>query len=83
MGFYLALTIAFGMTAVAGVLYYYSLFLEARARQMRRRLAEVERACARLSEELREARGRLAASDAEEGGEFWPETLGEHDHSHN
>jgi hypothetical protein len=81
--FYLALIIALGMTAAAGVLYYYTLFLEARARQMRRRLAEVERANARLLSELRAARDQLAQTELEEGGEFWPETLDERDPSHN
>jgi hypothetical protein len=81
--FYLALIIALGMTAVAAVLYYYTMFLEARARQMKRRVAEVERVNAGLLAELREARRLLAQRDAGEPGEFWPETLGEQDHSHN
>ncbi|HZI20062.1 MAG TPA: hypothetical protein VEY09_15865 [Pyrinomonadaceae bacterium] len=83
MEFYLALIIALGMTAVAGVLYYYTLFLEARARQMRRRIAEVERANAGLLAELGRARELLARATAEGDGEFWPETLGEHDASPN
>jgi hypothetical protein len=81
--FYLALIIALGMTAVAVVLYYYTLFLEGRARQMKRRIAEVERVNSNLRAELRATRQLLSQRDEEESGEVWPETLGEHDHSHN
>lgn len=82
--FYLAIAIALGMTAVAGVLYYYMMFLEAQARQMKRRIAELERAGASLAGALREAREALVRREDEEpgGGEYWPETLDEGDPSH-
>lgn len=84
MEFYLAIVIALGMTAAAGVLYFYLMFLEARGRQQRRRIAELERINLRLLGELREARELLERRDEElEGGEFWPETLDEGDPSHN
>lgn len=69
--FVLALTLA----CVAGVEYFYLMFLEARSRQQARRMAELERECEALDRELREARARLAARDAEE----WPQTLGGRD----
>jgi hypothetical protein len=70
--FYAALILALTLAAVAGVLYFYIMFLEARGRQQRRRIAELERANAELLEELRGARG-----PEEEGRESWPEVIDE------
>ena len=84
MEFYLAIVIALGMTAVAGVLYYYLMFVEAQGRQQKRRIAELERVNLRLLEELREARALLErAGEEADGGEVWPETLDAGDPSHN
>lgn len=70
--FYIALILALTLTAVAGVLYFYIMFLEARGRQQKRRIAELERANAGLLEELR------AARDAgEDSRELWPEVIDE------
>jgi flagellar basal body-associated protein FliL len=70
--FYIALILALTLTAVAGVLYFYIMFLEARGRQQKRRIAELERANAELLEELR------AARDAgEDSRELWPEVIDE------
>ena len=75
MEFYAALILALTLAAVAGVLYFYIMFLEARGRQQRRRIAELERANAELLEELRGARGQ---GEEEEGGrESWPEVIDE------
>jgi hypothetical protein len=77
------MAIALGMTAVAGVLYYYLMFLESSVRQMKRRVSELERANLSLLGELRETRALLEASEeAAGGGEYWPEMLDEGDLSH-
>ena len=73
MEFYVALTLALTLAAVAGVLYFYVMFLEARGRQQRRRIAELERANAGLLEELRGARGR----EGEDTRELWPDVIDE------
>lgn len=74
--FYVALILALSLAAVAGVLYYYLMFLEARSRQQRRRIAELERANAELLEELRGTR-TLPARETEGGPESWPEVIDE------
>jgi hypothetical protein len=73
--FYVALILALTLAAVAGVLYFYIMFLEARGRQQRRRIAELERANAGLLEELRGAR----VPEEEGGREAWPEVIDEED----
>jgi len=70
--FYAALVVALVLLAVAAVLYYYVMFLEGRARQMRRRIQELERANAHLLEELS---GAPDAADPEDDAESWPEVL--------
>jgi len=70
--FYAALVVALALAAVAGVLYYYTLFLETRARQMRRRISELERANALLLEELSHA---CRPEEPEDDSESWPELL--------
>ena len=73
MEFYAALVVALVLLAVAGVLYYYVMFLEGRARLMRRRIAELERANALLLEEL--SGGAADPSEPEDDAESWPEVL--------
>ena len=73
MEFYVALILALTLAAVAGVLYFYIMFLEARGRQQRRRIAELERANSELREGLRGARG----PEGEDGRESWPEVIDE------
>ncbi|HLM57695.1 MAG TPA: hypothetical protein VK422_16430, partial [Pyrinomonadaceae bacterium] len=73
MEFYAALVVALVLLAVAGVLYYYVMFLEGRARLMRRRIAELERANALLLEELSGA--AADAPEPEDDAESWPEVL--------
>ena len=73
MEFYIALILALTLAAVAGVLYFYIMFLEARGRQQRRRIAELERILAGLLEELRGARG----PEVEDTRELWPEVIDE------
>ena len=76
MEFYAALVLALTLAAVAGVLYFYSMFLEARGRQMKKHIAELERANAELMKELRQTRS-LLERELERGRELWPELLDE------
>jgi len=63
--FYVALVMALALACVAGVQYFYLLFLEGRIRQQQRRISELEREVKALSEG--------GAGD----GESWPELLDE------
>ncbi len=76
MEFYVALVLALSLAAVAGVLYFYMMFLEARGRQQRSRIAELERANAELLEELRHLRG-VDGAETGDGQELWPEVIDE------
>ena len=76
MEFYAALVLALTLAAVAGVLYFYSMFLEARGRQMKKHITELERANAELSKELRQTKA-LLERELERSREFWPELLDE------
>lgn len=76
MEFYAALVLALTLAAVAGVLYFYSMFLEARGRQMKKHIKELERANAELSKELGQTKA-LLERELEDGRELWPELLDE------
>lgn len=76
MEFYAALVLALTLAAVAAVLYYYAMFLEARARQMKRHIAELERANEALSEELSRTKA-LLERELENSRALWPELLDE------
>lgn len=68
--------LAMGLACVAGVLYFYMMFLEARNRQTARRVAELERENAALRESLRRAEGASAAGGADDDGEeLWPDVI--------
>jgi hypothetical protein len=74
--FLAALILALTLAALSGGLYFYVLFLEARVRQQRRRISELERAHDAAIEELRRAPGR---DETRAGGtsEVWPEVIDE------
>ena len=76
MEFYAALILALTLAAIAGLLYFYVLFLEARSRQQQRRITQLERAYEELFGELHETEGRLE----EPGRDFWPEVIDEGGH---
>lgn len=76
MEFYAALVLALTLAAVAGVLYFYSMFLEARGRQLKKHISELERANAELSKELRQTKA-LLERELEHSRELWPELLDE------
>lgn len=74
MEFYAALVLALTLAAVACVLYFYTMFLEARSRQQRKYIAGLERANAELRRELNETRS-LLERELEHSRALWPETL--------
>lgn len=83
MEFYAALILALTLVAAAGVLYFYSMFLEARGRQMKKHIAELERANAEMLKELRQTK-TLLERELERSRDLWPEVLDEAgDLSHN
>jgi len=74
--FYAALVLALTLAAIAGVLYFYVMFLEARTRQQKRYIAGLERANAELRSELNETRA-LLDRELEHSRALWPELLDE------
>lgn len=74
MEFYAALVLALTLAAVAGVLYFYVMFLEARTRQQKRHIAGLERANRELERELGETRS-LLDRELEHSRALWPELL--------
>lgn len=72
MLFYVAIVLALSLAAAGVLLCFHIVMLEAAARRLRRRVAELERENAALGEELARAR---------EGDEreWWPEVLDEGD----
>lgn len=76
MEFLAALVLALTLAAIAGVLYFYVMFLEARTRQQKRYIAGLERANAELRRELGETRS-LLDRELEHSRALWPELLDE------
>ncbi len=74
--FYLALIFALALACVVGVLYFYMLFLEGRIRQQQRRIKELERTCAELTEVLSSTEA-LLEEERERHQEKWPELIDE------
>jgi hypothetical protein len=74
--FYVAVVLALTLAPVAAVLYFYVMFLEARGRQQKKRVAELERANADLLAELRQMKSVLDG-ELEHNRQLWPEVLDE------
>jgi uncharacterized coiled-coil protein SlyX len=74
--FYAALVLALTLAAIAGVLYFYVMFLEARMRQQKRYIAELERSTSELRRELTRTR-TLLDRELEHSRALWPEMLDE------
>jgi hypothetical protein len=72
--FYAALVLALALAAIAGVLYFYVMFLEGRSRQMRRHITELERSNGELRRELEQTRA-LLDRELEHSRTLWPELL--------
>lgn len=76
MEFLAALVLALTLAAIAGVLYFYVMFLEARTRQQKTFIAGLERANAELQKELRQTKA-LLDRELEHSRALWPEMLDE------
>ena len=74
MEFYAALVLALALAAIAGVLYFYVMFLEGRARQMKRHISELERSNEELRRDLAQTRA-LLDRELEHSRTLWPELL--------
>lgn len=77
---YVALILAVVLACIAGTQFFYLMFLEARSRQERRRIAELERENAELLRELEGVETQLAEQRGTDG-DAWPELLDEGDDS--
>ncbi|HEV2705710.1 MAG TPA: hypothetical protein VGV59_07270 [Pyrinomonadaceae bacterium] len=75
--FYVAVVLALTLACLAGVQYFYLLFLEGRIRQQRRRISELEREVEALSAELRRMEQEPPSQEEESEGESWPELIDE------
>lgn len=71
---YLAFIFALALACVAGMEFISLMTLEAKNRQLQRRLAELERENARLSESLRSAEAVIEQQEQLEE-EAWPELI--------
>ena len=74
MEFYAALVLALALAAIAGVLYFYVMFLEGRARQMKGHINELERSNEELRRDLEQTRA-LLDRELEHSRTLWPELL--------
>ena len=74
MEFYAALVLALTLAAIAAVLYFYAMFLEARTRQQKKHIAGLERTNAELCAELAQTRA-LLDRELEHSRALWPELL--------
>ena len=72
--FYAAIILAMTLAAVGGVLYFYVMFLEGRARQMKGHITELERSNEGLRRELERTRA-LLDRELEHSRTLWPELL--------
>ncbi len=73
---YAALIFAVVLACVAGVQYFYLMFMETRNRQQQRRIAELERENKRLWQELEALETKLE-DQTKSQGELWPELIDE------
>jgi uncharacterized membrane protein YccC len=71
---YLAFIFALALACVAGVEFVSLMTLETRNRQLKRRVHELEKENARISESLRNAEAIIEQQDKEEE-EIWPEMI--------
>ena len=72
--FYAALVLALALAAIAGVLYFYVMFLEGRSRQMKRHISELECSNEGLRRDLEQTRA-LLDRELEHSRTLWPELL--------
>lgn len=72
---YLAFIFALALACFAGMEFVSLMALETRNRQLKRRVEELERENARISESLRKAEAKIEQQEDEENQEVWPELI--------
>jgi predicted nucleotidyltransferase len=72
---YLAFIFALALACVAGMEFISLMTLETKNRQLQRRISELERENATLSDSLRGAEAVIAQHEREEEEEAWPELI--------
>lgn len=72
---YLSFIFALALACIAGMEFISLMALETKNRQLKRRVSELERENANVSESLKEARRLLEQDKYEEVEEAWPELI--------
>ena len=72
---YLAFIFALALACIAGMEFVSLMALETKNRQLKRRVDELERENARISESLRSAEALIEQQQDEEDEEAWPEMI--------
>lgn len=72
---YLVFIFALALACIAGMEFVSLMTLEAKNRQLKRRVDKLERENARLSESLRNAEAIIEQHQGEEDDEAWPEMI--------
>jgi predicted nucleotidyltransferase len=72
---YLAFIFALALACIAGMEFVSLMTLETRNRQLKRRVDELERENARISENLQSAEAIIAQQQFEKDEEAWPELI--------
>ncbi len=72
---YLVFIFALALACIAGMEFVSLMTLETRNRQLRRRVGELERENARISESLRNTEALIKQQQDEEDEETWPEMI--------
>jgi predicted nucleotidyltransferase len=72
---YLSFIFALALACIAGMEFISLMALETKNRQLKRRVDELERENARISESLRSAEALIEQQQLEEDEEAWPELI--------
>ena len=72
---YLSFIFALALACIAGMEFISLMALETKNRQLKRRVDELERENARISESLRSAEATIEQQQLEEDEEAWPELI--------
>jgi predicted nucleotidyltransferase len=72
---YLSFIFALALACIAGMEFISLMALETKNRQLKRRVDELERENARISESLRSAQALIEQQQLEEDEEAWPELI--------
>jgi flagellar biosynthesis component FlhA len=72
---YLSFIFALALACIAGMEFISLMALETKNRQLKRRVSDLEREHAKISESLREANALIKQAKKEEVEEAWPELI--------